>query len=51
MVGSKAQIAGDCAKAYINAAKGLFNGQDKDQVKSSLQGITDQCQAAFAAAE
>jgi hypothetical protein len=47
--GSKAQIAGDCAKAYVNAAKGLLDGGDREAVREQLQGITDDCQAAFAA--
>jgi hypothetical protein len=49
--GSKAEIAADCAKAYVNAAKGLLDGQDRETVKASLQGITDDCRAAFAEAE
>ena len=47
---SKAKVLGDCAKAYVNAAKGLLDGQSREDVKASLQSITDQCQAAFAAA-
>jgi TolA-binding protein len=49
--GSKAEIAGECAKAYVNAAKGLLDGDDRDAVREQLQGITDDCRAAFAAAE
>jgi len=50
VAGSKAKIAAECAKAYISAAGGLLSGDDKDSVKQTLQGITDQCRAAFEAA-
>ena len=48
--GSKAKIAAECAKAYISAAGGLLSGEGADSVKQTLQGITDQCRAAFEAA-
>jgi chromosome segregation ATPase len=48
---SKAAIAGDCAKAYVSAIGSLFEGEDvraqASQVREQLQGITDQCKAAF----
>jgi hypothetical protein len=49
--GSKVEIAGECAKAYVNAAKGLLDGGDGDAVREQMQGITDDCRAAFAEAE
>ena len=50
VAGSKAKVAAECAKAYISAAGGLLSGDDKDAVKQTLQGITDECRAAFEAA-
>jgi hypothetical protein len=48
---SKAAIAADCAKAYVSAIGTLFEGDDvraqASQVGDQLQGITDQCKAAF----
>ena len=32
----------------ISAAGGLLKGEDRESVKSTLQGITSDCQAAFA---
>jgi Skp family chaperone for outer membrane proteins len=46
--GSKAKVAAECAKAYISAAGGLLDGEDRESVKSKLQSITSDCQAAFA---
>jgi hypothetical protein len=46
--GSKATVAKDCAKAYVSALGGLLDGGQKDQVRAQLQGITSDCQAAFA---
>jgi len=48
--GSKAKIAAECAKAYISAAGSLLGGEDRDAVQQTLQGITDECRAAFEAA-
>lgn len=48
--GSKATIAADCAKAYVSALGGLLDGQGREAVRAQLQGITDDCQAAFAGA-
>lgn len=47
--GSKAEIAAECAKAYVSAASGLLDGADREDVRAQLQGITDDCRAAFAA--
>jgi hypothetical protein len=48
---SKAQIAGDCAKAYVGALGGLFDGAGvraaADKVKQDLQGVTAECKSAF----
>jgi hypothetical protein len=48
---SKAQIAADCAKAYVTAIGGLFGGGDvkaaADKVKHDLQGITADCKTAL----
>jgi hypothetical protein len=48
---SKAQIAADCAKAYVTAIGGLFDGGDvraaADKVKQDLQGVTADCKSAF----
>ena len=47
--GSKTQIAAECAKAYVNAGKSLLDGAEREDVRAQLQGITDDCRAAFAA--
>ena len=50
--GSKAQIekyAMPTVREGVSAASGLLDGQSREDVKASLQGITDDCQAAFAA--
>jgi len=50
---SRAAIARDCARAYITAIGGLFEGESpQDQapeVRTQLEGVTAQCQSAFAA--
>jgi hypothetical protein len=51
---SRARIAADCAKAYIGAFGGLFEGGSaKDQapaIREELSQITADCKDAFAAA-
>ncbi len=48
---SKAAVAADCAKAYVSALGGLFEGdnpQDQEAaVRDKLAGITDDCKAAL----
>jgi uncharacterized phage infection (PIP) family protein YhgE len=48
---SKAAIVTDCAKAYLTAFGGLFEGgnlsDNVQTVKGDLQGITDRCQGAL----
>jgi hypothetical protein len=50
---SRAAIARDCAKAYITAIGGLFEGESPEvqapAVRTQLEGVTAQCQSAFAA--
>jgi type IV secretory pathway VirB10-like protein len=48
---SKAAVATDCAKAYVSALGGLFEGDNpedqSDAVREQVAGITDDCNAAM----
>ena len=49
---SRASIARECARAYVTAIGGLFEGDDPEarapEVRADLEGITAQCRQAFA---
>jgi chromosome segregation ATPase len=45
---SKGQAARGCAKAYIEAFGGLFEGAEVETVRKDLQGVTADCKDALA---
>ena len=47
---SKAKAAGGCAKAYVEALGGLFDGAPPETVRKNLQSVTADCKDALAAA-
>jgi hypothetical protein len=47
---SKGQAARGCAKAYIEAFGGLFEGAQAETVRADLQSVTADCKNALASA-